>query len=74
MQRDDLDVIVVATPVELHYPMVMAAVVAGKHVWCEKPLALNAVQGRAMVEAAKAAGVATAISTSSGGSLGSRRR
>ena len=45
-----LDVIVVATPNHLHHPMTLAALDAGKHVLCDKPLALNAAQAREMVE------------------------
>jgi len=53
----DLDAVVIATPPDLHYPMVMAALDAGLHVMCEKPLALNAHQARQMYEMAEAAGV-----------------
>jgi len=60
-QRDDLDLIVVAAPVALHYPMVAAAVRGGKHVLCEKPMALNAEEAQAMVEAAEGEGVASAV-------------
>jgi predicted dehydrogenase len=60
VQRDDLDLISVATPVELHYPIVLAALAAGRHVLCEKPLALTAKQAREMVDAAGASGRATA--------------
>ncbi|WP_323014741.1 Gfo/Idh/MocA family oxidoreductase [Devosia sp.] len=35
---DDIDIIDICTPPMLHYPMVMAALKAGKHVICEKPL------------------------------------
>lgn len=36
--RDDIDIIDICTPPMLHFPMVMAALKAGKHVICEKPL------------------------------------
>ena len=62
VRREDIDVIVVATPVALHYPMVMAAVAAGKHVLCEKSVALTAQEAQAMAEAAEAVGVASAVS------------
>jgi len=38
LAMDDIDVIDICTPPMLHYPMVMAALKAGKHVICEKPL------------------------------------
>ncbi|WP_421759087.1 Gfo/Idh/MocA family protein [Devosia sp.] len=38
LKMDDLDIIDVCTPPMVHYPMVMAALKAGKHVICEKPL------------------------------------
>jgi predicted dehydrogenase len=61
VQRDDLDVIVVATPADLHAPMAIAAARAGKHVLCEKPIGRSAAEAAAMVEAADSAGVATAM-------------
>jgi predicted dehydrogenase len=60
VRRDDLDVISVAAPVELHHPMALAALAAGKHVLCEKPLALTAAQAEEMVEAAEISGRVTA--------------
>jgi len=37
----DVDVVVIATPHDTHADLVVAALNAGKHVWCEKPLALS---------------------------------
>jgi predicted dehydrogenase len=45
----------------MHYPVAMAAIEAGKHVFCEKPLGLNYLQARQMYEAAEAAGVKTGV-------------
>lgn len=42
--------VVIVTPHSLHRPMLEAAVRAGKHVFCEKPLALNSADARAMIE------------------------
>ncbi len=56
VRRDDVDAIIVATPHSLHAEMTIAALEAGKHVLCEKPLACTPVQGRAMVEAAQSFG------------------
>lgn len=55
--RDDVDAVVIATPNDTHATIALAAIAAGKHVLCEKPLALNAVDARAMAEAAETAGV-----------------
>ncbi|MGC5171262.1 Gfo/Idh/MocA family protein [Microbacterium sp. DT81.1] len=57
IDRAGLDAIVVATPEDLHHPMVMSALHAGLHVLCEKPLALSAVQSQDMLIAAERAGV-----------------
>lgn len=45
-------------PNELHRPWVLVAAEAGKHVLCEKPLALNAAEAELMVNACRARGVA----------------
>ncbi len=52
-----LQAIVVASPDDEHYPMTMAALDAGLHVICEKPLALTTEQARAMYARAEAAAV-----------------
>jgi predicted dehydrogenase len=52
-----LHAVVVAAPDDLHYAVTMAALDAGLHVLCEKPLASNAQQARTMAERAAAVGV-----------------
>src|SRR4051794_33439701 len=52
----DVDVVHLCTPNHLHAPLAQAALVAGKHVVCEKPLALDAVEAAALAEAAAASG------------------
>jgi len=54
--RGGLDVLVIATPNALHHPQAMAAIDAGLHVVCEKPLALDVSQAREMAARADAAG------------------
>jgi predicted dehydrogenase len=55
--KDSLDAAVIATPQDLHYPMTVAALDAGLHVLCEKPMALDARQAREMTEKAEETGV-----------------
>jgi len=55
--RDDVEVVVVCTPPNLHADVAVAAMTRGKHVLCEKPLARNADEARAMVQAARQSGV-----------------
>jgi predicted dehydrogenase len=50
--RDDVDAVIIATPNFTHPPIALTAIAAGKHVLCEKPLALNAADARGMAEAA----------------------
>ena len=50
------DVVYVASPVFLHGPQTLASLRAGKHVLCEKPMAMNYAEAKLMVEAARAAG------------------
>ena len=56
-----IDAIAITTPNVLHKEMALAAIAAGKHVHCEKPLAPTAADARAMTEAAEAAGVVTQV-------------
>jgi len=55
--RDDIDIVDIATPTALHCEMAVAAARAGKHIFCEKPLALNVAQAREMADAVRIAGV-----------------
>jgi 1,5-anhydro-D-fructose reductase (1,5-anhydro-D-mannitol-forming) len=53
----EIDAVYISTTNELHKPQTVAAAAAGKHVLCEKPLALNLNDAREMVAACDAAGV-----------------
>jgi predicted dehydrogenase len=53
----DIDAVYVITPNALHKDQVIRVAKAGKHAICEKPMAINAKDGQAMVDACKAAGV-----------------
>lgn len=57
VQRDDIDVVDIAVPNYLHRDIAIACAEAGKIVLCEKPLAMNADEGRRMVEAVQKADV-----------------
>ncbi len=52
--NDEVDAIVVVTPTQFHKDIVVAAANAGKHVFCEKPMAGSAEECDAMIEACKA--------------------
>ncbi len=56
-----VDVVSITTPNKLHHEMAMAAIAAGKHVYCEKPLALTLAEACEMRDAAAAAGVCTMV-------------
>jgi predicted dehydrogenase len=55
-----VEAVFLATPHSLHVPQVVAAAEAGKHVWCEKPLALKRQEAQRAVEACRRAGVVLA--------------
>jgi len=53
--RDDIDVVDIVTPGDTHAEIAVAALQAGKHVLCEKPLANTVAEAEAMAQAAEAA-------------------
>jgi predicted dehydrogenase len=61
VQRTDLDLISVCTPVDLHHEQTLAAIASGKHVLVEKPVGLDSTQTGEMLAAAEAAGVCHAV-------------
>lgn len=57
LQRDDIDVIYIASPMALHYEQAMAALDAGKHVLVEKSMGMNAAQTREILAHARSKGL-----------------
>lgn len=57
LKRDDIDLIDINAPSDAHKEIAIAAAKAGKHIFCEKPLALTLADSREMLNAAEAAGV-----------------
>jgi predicted dehydrogenase len=55
--REDIDVVDIACPNDMHRSIALAAAKAGKMILCEKPLALNGKEGEEMVRAVEKAGV-----------------
>jgi len=56
LARDDVEAVIISTPHFLHEPIAVAALEAGKHVLCEKPIACTVAQGQRMVDAAERTG------------------
>lgn len=57
----EIDLVDITTPNAMHFEMAMAAIQAGKHVYCEKPLTVSLDDARALAEAAEQAGVKTMV-------------
>jgi predicted dehydrogenase len=53
IDRKDIDAVFIATPPDLHSEMAVAALRAGKNVYCEKPIGITPPQVKAVIEAAK---------------------
>lgn len=63
MELDSLDMVTVVVRPRLHFPVTMAALEAGKHVYCEWPLALDTREAREMARLAQRKGLKTATGT-----------
>lgn len=57
LEMDELDLVVIGAPNDLHCPMTLDAATAGKHVICEKPLCLNLAEADRMIDACRKAKV-----------------
>lgn len=60
-ENPDIDVIYIVLPPSMHMEYVIRAAKAGKHVWCEKPMAMTVEECQAMIDACKQAGVSLSI-------------
>jgi len=56
LKKEKLDIVAVATPNKFHKPLTLAALEAGCHVFCEKPMAMNTAEAREMLAASKKVG------------------
>ena len=56
-----IDIVDITSPNNLHHEMALAAISAGKHVYCEKPLSVTLAQAEQMAAAAKSKGVKTMV-------------
>ncbi len=61
VEAPDVDVVHICTPNNVHVPLAEAALAAGKHVICEKPLALDATSAARLTAAAAASGRVAAV-------------
>ena len=57
VSRDDIDIVDISVPTYLHHDIAIAAAKAGKHIFCEKPIAITLEDAREMYETAEAAGI-----------------
>jgi predicted dehydrogenase len=61
LAAEDVDVVHICTPNATHAPLVRAVLAAGKHVVCEKPLAVNPAEAEELVQLAEDAGVTATV-------------
>lgn len=59
--NDEIDVIYIVLPTALHAEYSIKAAQAGKHVWCEKPMAMDVVECQSVIDACQKAGVKLSI-------------
>lgn len=61
INASDVDAVVVATPVDAHFPLALAGLQAGKHVFVEKPIASTAEQAQRLIDEADKRGLILAV-------------
>ncbi|MDE2749554.1 MAG: Gfo/Idh/MocA family oxidoreductase [Chloroflexota bacterium] len=61
LTRGDIDAVDICTPNNSHHDIALAAAAGGMHIYCEKPLAMNATEAASMARALRAAGVKSQV-------------
>ncbi len=72
LDRDDIDVVTIGTPDHWHTAICLAAMKAGKDVYCEKPLTLTVDEGKILVKAVKETGRVVQVGTQQRSEMGLR--
>ncbi len=64
LAKEEVDAIDICTSNDMHYPVAMEAIKAGRHIFCEKPLGMNYEETKEMFKGAEKAGLKTAVNFS----------
>ncbi|MFD0796351.1 Gfo/Idh/MocA family protein [Maribacter chungangensis] len=73
LERKDVDAVIIATPDHWHQKITIAALKAGKHVYCEKPMVQKYEEGQAIIDAQRESGKICQIGSQSMASLGNEK-
>ena len=73
LDRKDVDAVLIGTPDHWHQPIAIAAMKAGKHVYCEKPIIHKIKEGKALIDAEQVSGMHFQTGSQGMASLGNRK-
>ena len=73
LNRNDIDAVIIATPDHWHQTIAVAALNAGKHVYCEKPMVQNFNEGQEIIKAQKNSGKICQVGSQGMSSLGNEK-